>query len=60
MFTVCSSTLLEGSGAFKSGADEYTLYPPETMSSPLEGGSAYSVAVSGTYGAPVTYVLLID
>ena len=52
--------LLEGNGAFKSGADEYPLYPPETMSSPLEGGAAYSVAVSGTYGDPVTYVLLID
>ena len=52
--------LLEGNGTFKSGADEYSLYPPETMSSPLEGESPYAVAVAGTYGDPIDYVLLMD
>ncbi len=52
--------LLEGNGAFKSGADEYSLYPPETMSSPLEAGAPYSVAIAGTYGEPIDYVLLMD
>lgn len=41
-------------------ADEHSLIPPEEMAAPLSAGTMYTVAVAGSSGKPITYVLLLD
>ena len=41
-------------------ADEHSLDPPEEMAAPLSAGTTYTVAVAGSSGKPITYVLLLD
>jgi len=40
--------------------DEHDLFPPEEAGAPLSASEPYWVGVAGTYGSPVSYVLLLE